>query len=252
MKRVIYALSAAALLTVGIIACTKEHAIQNISLEEVKTKNSASMGSITHLNAGEHHNNLISIYYSKYPERVKEFIEGTVSLDEKIMIVDEYYKQHNIKPLFSEIVANNQKILEFLNMMQSNETSLDFYNNYFELNTQNTKALEMQKKSIDILKGENIIEGFTSFEKEIMQSEFGKQLKHSIIASIKVTIASNDWWEEESNDEIAAGWPGWIVKDAMGAWFALESGMTGVATTVAGPVAGAAVTVAVSAISSMN
>jgi hypothetical protein len=146
MKRLIYVLSAAALLTVGIIACTKEQSLkQTITLEEVETKNNASMRTITHLNAGEHHNNLISIYYSKYPERVKEVIEGTVSLDEKIMIVDEYYKQHNIKPLFSEIVANNQKILEFLNMMQSNETSLEFYNNYFELNTQNTKALEMQK-----------------------------------------------------------------------------------------------------------
>jgi hypothetical protein len=39
MKRVIYVLSAAALLTVGIIACSKEQAIQNTSVAKLENKN---------------------------------------------------------------------------------------------------------------------------------------------------------------------------------------------------------------------
>jgi len=79
---------------------------------------------ITLKNIGTMHNQILDLYYSKHVFRAKE----SVSLKDKIAIVDEYYKEHNITPLFSTIVKQDTNLVYHLKQITSN--SYQFTTNY--------------------------------------------------------------------------------------------------------------------------
>ncbi len=68
------------------------------------------------------------MYYSKHAFGTKE----SVSLKDKIAIVDQYYKEHDITPLFSTIVKRDTNIVYNLKRITSN--SYSFETNYKVIN----------------------------------------------------------------------------------------------------------------------
>ncbi len=86
------------LLSILLVAgCSKNN---NIKINQSKTP-------ITLKNIGTLHNQILNLYYSKHAFGTKE----SVSLKDKIAIVDEYYKEHDITPLFSTIVKQDTNIV---------------------------------------------------------------------------------------------------------------------------------------------
>ena len=83
---------------------------------------------ITLKSIGAMHNQILDLYYSKHVFRAKE----SVSLKDKIAIVDEYYKEHGITPLFSTIVKQDTNIIYNLKRITSN--SYSFTTNYTVIN----------------------------------------------------------------------------------------------------------------------
>lgn len=99
-----------------------------LGCSKIKTNTTQIPKPINEKNIGLLHNQILNLYYSKHVFGAKE----SVSLKDKIAVVDQYYKEHGITPLFSTIVKQDTNIIN--NLKQIGSTGYSFEINYKIIN----------------------------------------------------------------------------------------------------------------------
>jgi len=225
---------------VGVYSCTKEDG----SVDIVAPQPSA----VAELDYGQAHNDIIDSYYNRNNRT-------TLTLAEKIALVDDYFVQEGITPLFSEMVAQNRDLELFLIDMNDNDHTLAYYADMFDslnvagYSTERELAYQLDVidalvENSDVVDQRAVIDDLRDLA--MVEDFLVEASRERVLGGLDITMDSMDYWTSQGR-----GLP-WYTKDAMGALYAWNSGMAAWASAVtANPGAGAAVVVGVAAVSSM-
>ena len=228
------------LLLIGFYSCTKE----DESVDNVVTQSAAVAG----LDYGQAHNDIIDSYYNRNDRT-------TLTLAEKIALVDDYFVQEGITPLFSEMVTQNRDLELFLIDMNDNDHTLTYYANMFDslhvsgYSTERELAYQLDVidalvENSEVVNQRAVIDNLRDLA--MVEDFLVEASRQRVLGGLDITMDSMDYWTSQGR-----GVP-WYTKDAMGALYAWNSGIAAWACAVtANPAAGAAVVIGVAAVSSM-
>jgi len=208
---------------------------------------------------GEIHNEVLDLYYKKVG------LKGTQSLDEKIKYIDECLSQvvddieegsfasivnsnqFNVRSNI-ELISNSENdfetgsiiINELYDNNQITENEREYY--YTILNTYEIYSSNLATLKVKLQEIENTI----LFDELITQFE-----KNNLLKVTSISISSVEYWElDTKNLTTKASIPSWIAKDCVGAVTSVQTGLTGYATILFGPVGGAITTLGAAAVCS--
>ncbi len=222
MKKLIYVMLIAFISALFLAGCSKSN--------ETVIKQTTP---ITLKNIGSLHNQILNMYYSKYAFGTKE----GVSLKDKIAVVDKYYKEHGITPLFSAIVKQDTNII--YNLKQITSGSYNFKINFkiidgfYKRHIYSKAEYNFMKRFYDSLqpnlaKPGVIIKIINSFENELRNSKNYLPIEKNQLESVMaIAKSSMQYWtygngsfkESLSTEEL----PTWAERDISGAGSAVMS-----------------------------
>ncbi|MBN2637903.1 MAG: hypothetical protein JXR65_02300 [Bacteroidales bacterium] len=208
-------------------------------------KNGTEIGtdnkSINLENIGPMHNQILDLYYSHYKFGTKE----EVSINEKIAVVDKYFKGKGITPLFSEIVQKDSGIL--LNIRQLSSSAYTFQKNYEVINSLYQEGKYSEAEYLFIVQFYDAIEPYLSYPDTVISiiKQYQKKLddannmldteKEQLQCVMAIAKSSREYWST-GNGSFKSGYavqdelPSWVYRDVGGAGASVVSG---VATTAA-------------------
>lgn len=186
---------------------------------------------------GRMHNEMLDIYYSNNIDKSNQ------TLADKVAIIDAYFIENNISPLFSTCLDSIPQLQDYVMLVDSTNLSLQDYANLFSQyrieGWSTEKDLQYQMEVISVLAEESgidtKIDGITDIKQMIMvDTLLSEAIKTKYLSSMDICISSLEYWDNEQK-----GLP-WYVKDMMGAVFALDSGAAAWGFLMGGGPAGAA------------
>jgi len=201
---------------------------------------------ITLKNIGTMHNQILDLFYSKHVFRAKE----SVSLKDKIAIVDQYYKEHGITPLFSTIVKQDTNIIHNLKQITTNtynfNTNYKIINELYKNHTYSKAEYLFLKRFYDSIQPNLsnpvvVLKIIGNFEKELQNSSnYLKVEKEQLESVMSIAKSSVQYWSYGNGSFKATlategGLPSWVYRDVAGAGMAVEGGLAVTAAVFAGP-----------------
>ncbi len=184
---------------------------------------------------GAMHNQILNLYYSKYQFGTKE----SVSLKDKIAIVDEYYKEHGITPLFSTIVKEDTNLIYYAKQIASNsynfKTNYKIINNLYKNHTYSKAEYSFMKRFYDsiqpnLTKPDVVLKIIANFENELQNSgNFLQVEKEQLESVMSIAKSSVQYWSYGNGSfkatlETEYELPTWAERDIAGAGMAVEGG----------------------------
>lgn len=197
---------------------------------------------------GRMHNDMLNIYYSN------KIGKSNQTLADKVAIIDAYFVQNNILPLFSTCLDSIPQLHDYVMLVNSTNPSLQDYANLFSqyrIEGWSTEIdLQYQMDVISVLAEESDIDtkidGITDIKQMIMvDALLDEAIKTKFLSSMDICISSLEYWDNEQK-----GLP-WYMKDMMGAVFALDSGAAAWGGLMGGPAGAGAVMLGCAAVGSM-
>ena len=200
---------------------------------------------ITEKNIGLLHNQILNLYYSKHAFGTKE----TVSLKDKIAVVDQYYKGHGITPLFSTIVKRDTNIINNLKQIisagYSFETNYNIINDLYKRHVYSKDEYYFMKRFYDSIQPnlsntEAVLKIIDTFESDLQNSnEYLPVEKKQLESVMSVAKSSVQYWAYGNGHfktRLATdNAPVWVYRDLAGAGGAVYSGTAVTAATFLGP-----------------
>ncbi|VAW26865.1 hypothetical protein MNBD_BACTEROID07-798 [hydrothermal vent metagenome] len=186
-------------------------------------------------NIGTLHNQILDLYYSRHVFGTKE----SVSLKEKIAIVDQYYKEHGITPLFSTIVKRDTNIVNNLKLIISNsytfETNYKVINDLYKKQVYSKDEYVFMKRFYDSIQPnlsnpETVLKIIDNFEGKLQNSnEYLPVEKKQLESVMSIAKSSVRYWAYGNGSFKATlatefEWPSWVERDVGGAGMAVEGG----------------------------
>ena len=186
-------------------------------------------------NIGTMHNQILDLYYSKHVFRAKE----SVSLKDKIAIVDEYYKEHGITPLFSTIVKQDTNLVYHLKQITSNSyqftTNYKIINDLYNRHIYSKAEYAFMKRFYDTIQPNlsnpvAVLKIIGNFEKELQNSNnYLKVEKEQLESVMSIAKSSVQYWAYGNGSFKASlategGLPHWVYRDIAGAGIAVTGG----------------------------
>ena len=140
------------------------------------------------------------MYYSKHAFGTKE----SVSLKYRIAIVDQYYKEHGITPLFSTIVKRDTNIVYNLKRITSNsysfETNYKVINDLYKKHVYSKDEYGFMKRFYDSIQPnlsnpEAVLKIIGSFEDELQNSGKYSPIESKQLESVmSIAKSSVQYW----------------------------------------------------------
>ena len=209
---------------------------------------------------GAIHNEALDLFYNKTSTK-----KGNLSLEEKIVAMDEcLYELIDAfeRGMFIEAVYNETiQILSHIEQITYTDDVLIIAKNIINEQFDNEAITPLARDfllsiimayehhSNDFSK---LLSELNNIERSILSNQYLLSIeKEDLLKVTSISISSVEYWSNDTKDLITKSRiPSWIGKDCVGFVTATQIGITGWATLVFGPIAGAAITIGVAAVCS--
>lgn len=203
---------------------------------------------------GVMHNEILELYYSK------NNMMKSVSVDEKMKIVDEYLIKKGYSFTFSKLVTPNSSYKKTANLLNNYEMGFsDTYDLLETIYTAQEISFNEYSFSKDLLQvmqdnvgnSDKVLYYIRELEQSIVSNKnYSSEEVNKFYLVLSITKHSIEYWKSVEIGANSKGMP-WYVKDSVGAMTGMSTGLVGYATLLGGPIGGSLALLGSAALSSM-